>query len=57
MDTNEPTRVDFHGGPADGQYRIFRTPPGTVNWMTAEGPFVYELDETRNVYEPKSEEG
>lgn len=51
----EPIRIYFHGGPADGQYRVFPRPPSSINWMTADGPFVYVLVDNDGVksYEPK----
>lgn len=51
-------RADFVGGPADGQYRIFVAPaPETINWMTADGPFVYELTQSggKYTYQPQEE--
>jgi hypothetical protein len=48
-------RVEFIGGPADGQYRHFPNPPATVNWMTATGPFVYVLDADAAEYHPEGD--
>ena len=39
----ETHRIDFHGGPADGQYRMFPDPPSTINWLTADGVVIYTL--------------
>lgn len=44
-------RADFAGGPADGQWRVFADPPpATINWMTADGPYVYTGTESAGKY-------
>jgi hypothetical protein len=55
MRNGTDVRVDFIGGPAAGQHRFFPDPPATVNWMTADGPFVYVLDADAAEYRPEGE--